>query len=105
MDGSKSLFECAISGTYANSAVIPQHRPSALSRLWPPRPAAICLPDPWGLGCDSHGVKVFSINLLKSLTQTGSKRLRRAHFHGIPAVTILLLCASLRAGCDSSAEG
>jgi hypothetical protein len=67
----KSLFECAISGTYANSAVIPQHRPSASSRLWP---AAICLPDACGLGCDSHGVKVFSIKLLKSLTQTGSHR-------------------------------
>ena len=70
----KSLFECAISGTYANSAVIPQPRSSASRRLWPARPAAICLPDPCGLGCDSHGVKVFSIKLLKSHTQTGSKR-------------------------------
>jgi len=28
-----------------------------------------------GLGCDSHGVKVFSIKLLKPLTQTGSESL------------------------------
>src|SRR3954454_16937589 len=69
----ESLFECAISGTYANSAVIPQHRPSASSRLWPARPAAICLPDACGLGCDSHGSKDFSGKLLESLTQTGSK--------------------------------
>src|SRR4051794_21363957 len=73
---SKSLFECAISGTYANSAVIPQHRPSASSRLWPARPAAICLPDACGLGCDSHGSKDFSGKLLEFLTQTGSQSLR-----------------------------
>src|SRR3954449_2605109 len=70
---SQSLFECAISGTYANSAVIPQHRPSASSRLWPARPAAICLPDACGLGCDSHGSKDFSGKLLEFLTQTGSE--------------------------------
>src|SRR3954449_10683251 len=70
----ESLFECAISGTYANSAVIPQHRPSASSRLWPARPAAICLPDACGLGCDSHGSKDFSGKLLEFLTQTGSER-------------------------------
>src|SRR3954469_25192649 len=69
---SESLFECAISGTYANSAVIPQHRPSASRRLWPARPAAICLPDACGLGCDSHGSKDFSGKLLEFLTQTGS---------------------------------
>src|SRR3954453_8589711 len=50
----------------------PQYRPSASSRLWPARPAALCLPDPCGLGSDSHGVKVFSGKLLKFLTQTGS---------------------------------
>src|SRR4051794_14155228 len=56
-----------------NSAVIPQHRPSASSRLWPARPGAICLPDACGLGCDSHGSKDFSGKLLEFLTQTGSK--------------------------------
>jgi len=30
------------------------------------------LPDPCGLGSDSHGGKVFSGKLLKFLTQTGS---------------------------------
>src|SRR3954453_1911197 len=51
----------------------PQYRPSASSRFWPARPASLCLPDPCGLGSDSHGVKVFSGKLLKFLTQTGSK--------------------------------
>src|SRR3954451_4773955 len=78
----KSLFECAISGTYATSAVIPQHRPSASSRLWPARPAAICLSDAWGLGCDSQGSRAFSGNLLESLTQTGYKRTAGLHLTG-----------------------
>src|SRR3954467_13145596 len=52
----------------------PQYRPSASSRLWPARPAALCLPDPCGLGSDSHGGEVFSGKLLGFLTQTGSKR-------------------------------
>src|SRR4051794_18158415 len=52
----------------------PQYRPSASSRLWPARPAALCLPDPCGLGSDSHGGEVFSGKLLEFLTQTGSKR-------------------------------
>src|SRR3954454_25104492 len=51
----------------------PQYRPSASSRLWPARPAALCLPDPCGLGSDSHAGKVFSGKLLKFLTQTGSE--------------------------------
>src|SRR4051794_296085 len=52
----------------------PQYRPSASSRLWPARPAVLCLPDPCGLGFDSHGGKVFSGKLLEFLTQTGSQR-------------------------------
>src|SRR3954465_10140519 len=51
----------------------PQYRPSASSRLWPARPAALCLPDPCRLGSDSHGGEVFSGKLLEFLTQTGSK--------------------------------
>src|SRR3954471_8219953 len=51
----------------------PQYRPSASSRLWPARPAVLCLPDPCGLGFDSHGGKVFSGKLLEFLTQTGSQ--------------------------------
>src|SRR3954453_400769 len=53
----------------------PQYRPSATSRLWPARPAALCLPDPCGLGSDSHGGNVFSGKLLEFLTQTGSASL------------------------------
>src|SRR3954466_1511297 len=52
----------------------PQYRPSASSRLWPARPAALYLPDPCGLGSDSHGGEVFSGKLLEFLTQTGSKK-------------------------------
>jgi hypothetical protein len=51
----------------------PQYRASASSRLWPARPAALCLPDPCGLGSDSHGSKAFSGKILEFLTQTGSK--------------------------------
>src|SRR4051812_41617424 len=51
----------------------PEYRPSAPSRLRPAKRAALCLPDPCGLGSDSHDGKVFSGKLLKSLTQTGSK--------------------------------
>src|SRR5215212_8765778 len=51
----------------------PQYRPSASSRLWPARSAALYLPDPCGLGFDSHGGKVFSGKSLKLPTQTGSK--------------------------------
>jgi len=47
----------------------------ASSRLWPARPAALCLPDPCGLRSDSHAGKVFSGKLLKFPTQTGSKSL------------------------------
>src|SRR4051794_23386406 len=53
----------------------PQYRSSASGRLRPARPAALCLPDPCGLGSDSHGGKVFSGKLLEFLTQTGSKPL------------------------------
>src|SRR3954454_23203932 len=52
----------------------PQYQSSASSRLWPARPAALCLPNPCRLGSDSHGVKVFLGKLLKFLTQTGSQR-------------------------------
>src|SRR3954453_874614 len=52
---------------------LPQYRPSASSRLWPARPAALCLPDHCGLGSDSHGGEVFSGKLLEFLTQTGSE--------------------------------
>src|SRR4051794_16323324 len=51
----------------------PEYQPSAPSRLRPAKRAALCLPDPCGLGSDSHDGKVFSGKLLKSLTQTGSK--------------------------------
>src|SRR4051794_32652160 len=50
----------------------PEYQPSAPSRLRPAKRAALCLPDPCGLGSDSHDGKVFSGKLLKSLTQTGS---------------------------------
>src|SRR3954463_9450075 len=51
----------------------PEYQPSAPSRLRPAKRAALCLPDPCGLGSDSHDGKVFSGKLLKSLTQTGSE--------------------------------
>src|SRR3954452_24030475 len=51
----------------------PEYRPSAPSRLRSAKRAALCLPDPCGLGSDSHDGKVFSDKLLKSLTQTGSQ--------------------------------
>src|SRR4051812_30991073 len=51
----------------------PEYQPSAPSRLRPAKRAALCLPDPCGLGSDSHDGKVFSGKLLKSLTQTGSQ--------------------------------
>src|SRR3712207_2419716 len=51
----------------------PQYQPSPSNRLWPARPAALCLPDPCGLGSDSRGRKVFSGKLLEFLTQTGSE--------------------------------
>src|SRR3954467_6784822 len=53
---------------------VPWYRPSASSRLWPARPAALCLPDPCGLGSDSHGDNAFSGKLLELLTQTGSQQ-------------------------------
>src|SRR3954453_11883851 len=62
----------------------PQYRPSASSRLWPARPAALCLPDPCGLGSDSHGDKAFWGKLLESLTQTGSKCLLPASRKPLP---------------------
>src|SRR3954466_13639726 len=51
----------------------PEYQPSSPSRLRPAKRAALCLPDPCGLGSDSHDGKVFSGKLLKSLTQTGSE--------------------------------
>ena len=72
----KSLFECAISRIYATSAVSALSLEQALTC----RLAALCLPDPCGLGSDSHGGKVFSGKLLELFTQTGSKKLRAAPF-------------------------
>src|SRR4051812_36950902 len=71
-DGRLGLRAC-LSLRFQGLTPTPQYRPSASSRLWPARPASLCLPDPCGLGSDSHGVKVFSGKLLKFLTQTGSK--------------------------------
>src|SRR3954463_16337109 len=73
----KSLRAC-LSVRFQGFTPTPQYRPSASSRLWPARPAALCLPDPCGLGSDSHGDKAFSGKLLEFLTQTGSKRKRWA---------------------------
>src|SRR3954453_22467186 len=68
----------------------PQYRPSASSRLWPARPAVLCLPDPCGLGFDSHGGKVFSGKLLEFLTQTGSQGDWLGRRTGDPSVGALL---------------
>src|SRR3954452_16297510 len=67
----ESLFECAISRIYADSAVSALSLEQALAC----KTAVLCLPDPCGLGFDSHGGKVFSGKLLEFLTQTGSKSL------------------------------
>src|SRR4051812_11364222 len=71
----------------------PEYQPSAPSRLRPAKRAALCLPDPCGLGSDSHDGKVFSGKLLKSLTQTGSKGLSKVNGLGEGR-------ASLSAGAD-----
>ena len=67
----------------------PQYRPSASSRLEPARPAALCLPDPCGLGSDSHGGKVFSGKLLKFLIQTGSQFVHD-HVNGLADASLFL---------------
>src|SRR3954469_12891689 len=67
------VLRACLSVRFQGFTPTPQYRPSASSRLWPARPAVLCLPDPCGLGFDSHGVKVFSGKLLELLTQTGSK--------------------------------
>src|SRR4051812_50228847 len=66
-------LRACLSVSFQGFTPTPQYRPSASSRLWPARPAVLCLPDPCGLGFDSHGGKVFSGKLLEFLTQTGSK--------------------------------
>src|SRR3954462_9258077 len=66
-------LRACLSVRFQGLTLTPQYRPSASSRLWPARPAALCLPDPCGLGSDSHGDKAFSGKLLEFLTQTGSK--------------------------------
>src|SRR3954468_24806675 len=68
-----SLRAC-LSVRFQGFTPTPPYRPSASSRLWPARPAALCLPDPCGLDSDSHGGNVFSGKLLEFLTQTGSNR-------------------------------
>src|SRR3954453_8144587 len=72
----RSLRAC-LSVRFQGLTSPPEYRPSAPSRLRPAKRAALCLPDPCGLGSDSHDGKVFSGKLLKSLTQTGSKKLDR----------------------------
>src|SRR4051812_23034210 len=67
-----SLRAC-LSVRFQGFTPTPRYRASASSRLWPARPAALCLPDPCGLGSDSHGGKAFSAKLFEFLTQTGSK--------------------------------
>src|SRR4051812_30210731 len=69
-----SLRAC-LSVRFQGFTPTPPYRPSASSRLWPTRATALRLPDPCGLGSDSHGGNVFSGKLLEFLTQTGSKRL------------------------------
>src|SRR4051812_23070572 len=66
------VLRACLSVRFQGFTPTPQYRPSASSRLWPARPAALCLPGPCGLGSDSHGGKVFSGKLLEFLTQTGS---------------------------------
>src|SRR3954452_18249461 len=68
------ILRACLSLRFQGLTPTPQYQSSASSRLWPARPAALYLPNPYGLGSDSHGVKVFSGKLLKFLTQTGSKR-------------------------------
>src|SRR3954452_7697098 len=69
----KQALRACLSVRFQGFTPPPQYRPSASSRLWPARPAALCLPDPCRLGSDSHGGEVFSGKLLEFLTQTGSK--------------------------------
>src|SRR3954453_2484703 len=73
------LLRACLSVRFQGFTPTPQYRPSASSRLWPARPAVLCLPDPCGLGFDSHGGKVFSGKLLEFLTQTGSEKIRPHH--------------------------
>ena len=68
------VFRACLSVHSQGLTLTPQYRSSASGRLWPARPAALCLPDPCGLGSDSHGGKAFSGKRLEFLTQTGSKR-------------------------------
>src|SRR4051812_43170769 len=68
----KAIKAC-LSVRFQGFTPTPQYRPSASSRLWPTRAAALRLPDPCGLGSDSHGGNVFSGKLLEFLTQTGSE--------------------------------
>src|SRR5215210_1810678 len=56
---SVNLLRACLSVQFQGLTPTAQYWPSASSRLWPARPAALCLPDPCGLGSDSHGGKVF----------------------------------------------
>src|SRR3954447_25372259 len=68
----RTALRACLSLRFQGLTPTPQYQSSASSRLWPARPAALCLPNPCRLGSDSHGVKVFLGKLLKFLTQTGS---------------------------------
>src|SRR4051812_24864809 len=70
--GRRFALRACLSVRFQGLTPLPQYRPSASSRLWPARPAALCLPDHCGLGSDSHGGEVFSGKLLEFLAQTGS---------------------------------
>src|SRR4051812_19609863 len=67
------ILRACLSVRFQGFTPTPPYRPSASSRLWPTRAAALRLPDPCGLGSDSHGGNVFSGKLLEFLTQTGSQ--------------------------------
>ena len=67
------MLRTCLSVRFQGLASPPEYWPSAPSRLWPAKRAALCLPDPCGLSSGSHGGKVFSGKLLKFLTQTGSQ--------------------------------
>jgi len=70
--GGTCCLRTCLSVRFQGLASPPEYWPSAPSRLWPAKRAALCLPDPCGLSSGSHGGKVFSGKLLKFLTQTGS---------------------------------
>src|SRR4051812_43656661 len=96
------ILRACLSVRFQGFTPSPQYRPSASSRLWPARPVALCLPDPCGLGSDSHGGEVFSGKLLEFLTQTGFQRrsappqwLARRHPRVLLHLRVLLVSAGL----------